>query len=114
MTITLKLRGSRLTDAADWMLGHSVPEEVDGEGLADWEQMGVDLKDGVLTVPTNRLADFIEDLLAGADQVLNMSATDEEDKDAEATARALTTIAERLTGLAPESVRAAALHALHG
>jgi hypothetical protein len=63
MQIALKLRGIRQIDAAEWMLGKPVPEEIDGEGLADWETMGVSLTgDHHLVVPTKLLADFIEEI----------------------------------------------------
>lgn len=98
--VALKLRGPRQLEAADWMLGHSVPEEIDGEGLAEWGTLGADVRDGVLTVPSHLLVDFIEECMAGAEQLLSMSdgwaLSDDERKNGRAAARALTTIAEKL------------------
>lgn len=97
--VTLKLGGPRLIDAADWMLGKPVPEEVDGEGLADWETMGATLRNGVLSIPTHLLADFIEECEDGIVVTLNSAATPEEIKDSKAVVRALETIIERLRDL---------------
>lgn len=100
--VTLKLRGHRQIEAADWMMGKPTPEEVDEDGR-EWEQLGVDVRDGVLSIPAHCLADFVEELENGVEIMLNIAddfPSDWDDyKDARATARALTTIAEKLRPL---------------
>lgn len=96
--ITLKLGGPRQLDAADWMLGKPTPDEVDEEGR-DWDQLGVSIKDGVLSIPAHRLADFIEEMEDGIIVTLNSAGTPEDDIDARAVVRAMETIIERLRSL---------------
>jgi hypothetical protein len=96
--VTLKLRGPRQLDAADWMLGKPLPEEIPGhdQGTGDWEAVCVTIRDGVLSVPAHLLADFIEECEDGIVMSEHMLDDPYDGADARAFTRAMTTLIEKL------------------
>jgi hypothetical protein len=98
MQIALKLRGIRQIDAAEWMLGKPTPEEVDEEGR-EWEQLGVTLRDGILSIPAHLLADFIEECEDGIAIFEHHMDDPYDGPDIRAFIRAMTTLIEKLEGL---------------
>lgn len=97
--VTLRLRGPRQLDAADWMLGKPTPEEIDEDGR-EWESLGVTIRDGVLSIPAHLLADFIEEIEDGIVVTLDAGeGTPEDMVDARAVVRAMETIADKLRPL---------------
>jgi hypothetical protein len=85
-------------EAIDWMLGHSTPEEVDEE-QRDWGDLGLDVRDGMLSIPDQLVADFVEDLEDGAEQIVAMAEglDDDDRRDSRAMAKALRTIAAKFS-----------------
>lgn len=93
--VTLKLRGPRQIDAADWMMGKPCPEEID-PAMGDWNCQGASVIGGVLSVPAHLLAEFIEEVEDGIVVTIDSAGTPEDDIDARAVVRAMEKIIEKL------------------
>jgi hypothetical protein len=99
--VTLKLRGHRLLDAADWMMGKPLPEDIPGHDVGDgtWHATGATLIDGVLSIPAHLLTDFIEEIEDGIMIAEDMVDDPYEGAEARAHIRAFRSLIEKLEGL---------------